>query len=79
METGIVKFFDNKKGYGFIKSAEDIDYFVHFTSIISDDDYKKLDEGDRVIFDGEDGPRGPSAINVKKMEDDLWAQKQFGL
>ena len=79
MEKGIVKFFDNKKGYGFIKSAEDIDYFVHFTSIISDDDYKKLDEGDRVIFDGEDGPRGPSAINVKKMEDDLWAQKQFGL
>ena len=71
METGIVKFFDNKKGYGFIKSDEDIDYFVHFTSIISDDDYKKLDEGDRVIFDGEDGPRGPSAINVKKMEDDL--------
>ena len=79
MEKGIVKFFDNKKGYGFIKSAEDIDYFVHFTSIISDDDYKKLDEGDRVIFDGEEGPRGPSAINVKKMEDDLWAQKQFGL
>lgn len=79
MEKGIVKFFDNKKGYGFIKSAEDIDYFVHFTSIISDDDYKKLDEGDRVIFDGEEGPRGPSAINVKKMEDDLWAQKLFGL
>lgn len=79
MERGIVKFFDNKKGYGFIKSAEDIDYFVHFTSIISDDDYKKLDEGDRVIFDGEEGPRGPSAINVKKMEDDLWAQKLFGL
>lgn len=79
MERGIVKFFDNKKGYGFIKSAEDIDYFVHFTSIISDDDYKKLDEGDRVRFDREEGPRGPSAINVKKMEDDLWAQKQFGL
>ena len=79
METGIVKFFDNKKGYGFIQSSDGIDYFVHFTSIISDDDYKKLDQGDRVSFDGEDGPRGPSAINVSKMEDDLWAQKQFGL
>lgn len=79
METGIVKFFDNKKGYGFIKSDEDIDYFVHFTSIISNDDYKKLDEGDRVSFDREDGPRGPSAINVKKMEVESWVQKQFGL
>jgi len=71
MESGIVKFFDNKKGYGFIKSDDDIDYFVHFTSIISDDDYKKLDEGDKVSFDREDGPRGPSAINVKKMEVEL--------
>ena len=79
MESGIVKFFDNKKGYGFIKSDDDIDYFVHFTSIISDDDYKKLDEGDRVSFDREDGPRGPSAINVKKMEVELWAQQQFWL
>lgn len=71
MNTGTVKFFDNKKGYGFIKSDGDIDYFVHFTSIISDDDYKKLEEGDRVSFDREDGPRGPSAINVRKMEVEL--------
>ena len=69
MEHGIVKFFDNKKGYGFIKSDADIDYFVHFTSIISDEDYKKLDEGDRVSFEVEDAPRGPSAINVRKLED----------
>ena len=69
MEHGIVKFFDNKKGYGFIKSDADGDYFVHFTSIISDEDYKKLDEGDRVSFEVEDAPRGPSAINVRKLED----------
>lgn len=69
MEHGIVKFFDNKKGYGFIKSDAGGDYFVHFTSIISDEDYKKLDEGDRVSFDIEDAPRGPSAINVRKLED----------
>lgn len=69
MEHGKVKFFDNKKGYGFIKSDADIDYFVHFTSIISDEDYKKLDEGDRVSFEVEDAPRGPSAINVRKLED----------
>lgn len=69
MEKGIVKFFDNKKGYGFIKSDAGGDYFVHFTSIISDEDYKKLDEGDRVSFEVEDAPRGPSAINVRKLED----------
>lgn len=69
MEHGIVKFFDNKKGYGFIKSDAGGDYFVHFTSIISDEDYKKLDEGDRVSFEVEDAPRGPSAINVRKLED----------
>ena len=69
MEKGIVKFFDNKKGYGFIKSDAGGDYFVHFTSIISDEDYKKLDEGDRVSFEVEDAPRGPSAINVRKVED----------
>lgn len=69
MEHGIVKFFDNKKGYGFIKSDAGGDYFVHFTSIISDEDYKKLDEGDRVSFVIEDAPRGPSAINVRKLED----------
>ena len=71
METGIVKFFDNKKGYGFIKSFEGNDYFVHYTSIISDEEYKKLNEGDKVTFDTEDAPRGPSATNVKKIETDI--------
>ena len=37
MAEGIVKFFDNKKGYGFISTDDDIDYFVHFSSIISDE------------------------------------------
>lgn len=68
MEHGIVKFFDNKKGYGFI-NAEQTDYFVHFSSIISDEDYKRLSEGDKVSFEVIDQPRGPSAINVEKLED----------
>ena len=42
MAEGIVKFFDNKKGYGFISADDDIDYFVHFSSIISDEKYKKI-------------------------------------
>lgn len=68
MAKGIVKFFDNKKGYGFINS-ENKDYFVHFSSIISDEAYKKLSEGDEVTFEIIDQPRGPSAINVIKLED----------
>lgn len=68
MAKGIVKFFDNKKGYGFINS-ENKDYFVHFSSIISDKAYKKLSEGDEVSFEIIDQPRGPSAINVIKLED----------
>jgi len=68
MAKGIVKFFDNKKGYGFI-NADQTDYFVHFSSIISDEDYKRLSEGDKVYFEIIDQPRGPSAINVEKLED----------
>lgn len=68
MAKGIVKFFDNKKGYGFI-NADQTDYFVHFSSIISDEDYKRLSEGDKVSFEIIDQPRGPSAINVEKLED----------
>lgn len=69
MKTGIVKFFDNKKGFGFISSDEGIDYFVHYTYIKSDDDYKRLAEGDRVRFEVEDAPRGPSAIKVKVIKE----------
>ena len=68
MAEGIVKFFDNKKGYGFI-NADQTDYFVHFSSIISDEDYKRLSKGDKVSFEIIDQPRGPSAINVEKLED----------
>ena len=68
MAESIVKFFDNKKGYGFI-NADQTDYFVHFSSIISDEDYKRLSEGDKVSFEIIDQPRGPSAINVEKLED----------
>ncbi len=68
MAEGIVKFFDNEKGYGFINS-DNVDYFVHFSNIISDEDYKKLSEGDKVSFEIIDQPRGPSAINVQKVEE----------
>ena len=69
MAEGIVKFFDNKKGYGFISTDDDIDYFVHFSSIISDEKYKKLYQGYKFSFDKIDQPRGQTAINVQKLED----------
>lgn len=67
MSTGVVKFFDNKKGFGFISWAGD-DLFVHYSDIVSDDDFKRLDEGDKVEFEKIDAPRGPQAIDVKKID-----------
>lgn len=62
--TGLVKWFDAGKGFGFI-SPEDgsKDVFVHFSAIQSND-FKTLDEGQRVEFTVENGMKGPSADNV---------------
>ena len=64
MNTGTVKWFDASKGFGFI-SPEDgsKDVFVHHSAIIGSG-YKSLDEGQRVQFSVEDGPKGPSATDV---------------
>jgi len=65
MNTGTVKWFNASKGFGFI-SPEDgsKDVFVHHSAIQGNDGYKSLDEGQKVSFDVEDGPKGPSAANV---------------
>ena len=65
MANGIVKWFSDKKGYGFIEQEDGGDLFVHFSAIVMDG-FKTLSEGDRVEFDVEDGDRGPAAKNVKK-------------
>jgi CspA family cold shock protein len=66
LAEGVVKWFDVKKGYGFITRDEGQDLFVHFSSI-SMDGYKRLNEGDRVSFEVEDTDRGPQAKNVSKI------------
>jgi CspA family cold shock protein len=66
METGTVKWFNNSKGYGFISRDEGDDVFVHFKAIVGDG-YKTLDEGDRVQFEVEEGPKGLQATNVSKI------------
>ena len=62
--TGTVKWFNEKKGYGFIQTDEGSDVFVHY-SAISSAGFKTLTEGQRVVFDVEAGAKGPAAVNVR--------------
>jgi len=65
-EEGTVKWFNDRKGYGFISRDGGEDVFVHYSSIVGSG-FKKLDEGDRVSFDIQEGERGPQAVNVMKV------------
>jgi CspA family cold shock protein len=76
MPTGIVKWFNNRKGYGFIapegmedEDSQDNDVFVHYSAIEGDDDeFKTLYEGDKVKYEVVDGDKGPQAANVEVLE-----------
>ena len=63
MANGTVKWFNDKKGYGFINENEGRDVFVHF-SAISGSGFKTLNEGQAVSFDVETGPKGLQATRV---------------
>ncbi len=64
--TGTVKWFNDKKGYGFLSYENGDDVFVHFSAIQSDG-YRSLVEGDQVEFSIEQGPKGPAAASVQKL------------
>jgi len=66
MAEGTVKWFSDKKGYGFIEQDNGEDIFFHFSSI-SMEGFKTLNESDRVSFDVEETDRGPKAKNVSKI------------
>lgn len=66
MPEGVVKWFNVKKGYGFIKMEDGNDLFVHY-SAIDMPGFKTLNEGERVSFEIEETERGPQANNVRKV------------
>jgi CspA family cold shock protein len=64
MANGTVKWFNSDKGYGFIAQENGPDVFVHHSGIDATG-FKSLKEGDKVTFDIQQGPKGPSAVSVK--------------
>jgi len=65
MVKGNVKWFNEKKGYGFLSREDGDDVFVHY-SAIEKKGFKTLKEGQPVEFEIQDGPKGPQAVNVKE-------------
>jgi len=63
---GTVKWFDTKKGYGFITTEQGEDVFVHYSEI-KEEGFKNLEEGQKVKFDVVDSAKGPQAENVVKL------------
>jgi CspA family cold shock protein len=64
MASGTVKWFNDKKGYGFIQTEDGQDVFVHHTGI-NGSGFKTLKDGEHVTFDITEGKKGPAAVNVK--------------
>ncbi|MFB6249681.1 MAG: cold-shock protein [Salinibacter sp.] len=76
MRQSTVKWFDAKKGYGFITHPDDgDDIFVHYSDIESDDDFKTLHADQHVRFELNDGPKGLNASNVVAVEEESTEQK----
>ena len=66
MKSGVVKWFNNEKGFGFISVEGEGDVFVHF-SAIQGEGFKSLEEGQQVEFEVVEGAKGPQAANVTRI------------
>ena len=68
MSSGTVKWYNARKGFGFVKQESGgKDVFVH-ASAVKSAGLKKLETGEKITFDVEDSPKGPNAVNIKKAE-----------
>ena len=74
MQQGTVKWFNAKKGYGFISDADGNDVFVHF-SALQMEGFKELKDGETVMFDVIEGEKGPQAANVVRGEKEQLERK----
>ncbi len=63
---GIVKWFNNQKGYGFISQEDGSEVFVHYTGI-NGDGFRTVEEGQKVEYDVIEGSKGPQAVNVTRV------------
>ena len=66
MQTGVVKWFDNERGFGFISAGDGKDVFLHHSNVKEKGNAKDIHEGETVYFDIVNDKKGPSAINVQK-------------
>ena len=67
MHVGIVKWFDFKKGYGFVVNDAGQDVFIHYSAILGEG-FRRLRDGDRIEYEMVQGPKGLSAANVRRLE-----------
>ena len=68
MPSGTVKWFDAKKGWGFITQEDGQDVFVHYRNIVGEG-FRTLNDGDQVTFDVVQGEKGPQATNVQRVSE----------
>ena len=67
MPVGIVKWFDCKKGFGFVVDDAGQDVFIHYT-VIEGEGFRRLRDGERIEYEVTQGPKGLSAIHVRRLE-----------
>jgi CspA family cold shock protein len=67
MSRGKVKWFDRRKGFGFIETEDGNDVFVHYSEIQGSNEFRSLDEDDQVEFEIKKGPKGDQATNVVRV------------
>jgi CspA family cold shock protein len=74
---GVVKWFNNSKGYGFVGRDDGPDVFIHY-SAIAGDGYRTLEEGNLIEFEIVEGPKGPQAANVRRASSNHKEQRAKG-